>query len=145
MWLFPCRALKRTKMDFLRKFNFNYIFFQPSRSGSFSLTVSWILGNTADESGCRGVLITHKLLSADRQSNFSIIKPLPVWTKPAFPFTDNAISCGITYSEEKHKKRMKNEKKKKTNPRVLKGFPFYLYSAANTEGLRNFLISTIAH
>lgn len=41
---------------------------------------------------------------------------------------------------------MKNEKKtNKTNPRVLKGFPFYLHSAANTEGLQNFLISTIAH
>lgn len=87
--VFSTPALR--KLDFRREFNFNYIFSNQTLSDSFSLIVAWMLGNTADESDCRGVLITQKLSAADRQLSFfnykttSSAEPFPPSTKHTAP------------------------------------------------------------
>lgn len=80
-----------------------------------------MLVNTADESGCRGVLITHKLLSADRQSNFSNHKTTSCVNKTCFSIYRQRNQLWDHLFGRKTQKGHEDCEKKTTPPYSLKG------------------------
>lgn len=101
----------------------NWIFWGNSPLITFSLTkcsqahLAWLLSECwerADESDCRGVLITQKLSAADRRLYFffKIIKPLPLGILPS---TEHA-TCSVHPSRVKAWKDGEKGKKKPKEP-----------------------------
>lgn len=86
-------------------------------SSSFSSIVSWMLRNTADESDCRGVLITQKL-----QTCLLFPKTTSCENQSYSPTTTQVNFWNHTVKGKTLKKMHKTVQRRKKNKRALEGF-----------------------